>query len=234
MKAVERVIVYRRTSTKSQNNGLSAQENDIARYLKATGAIRLNTYEEQESGKIRTSERPALAQAIAECKAMKATLLCGKVDRAGRRRADLLTLIDESGVKVAFADEPNASSLSIGIKAIVAHEEGLAISLRTKQALKVVKERLEKEGKRLGNPLGAKTFEAYRAEFGNKAACEGSKRAADEFAANLRPYIAAMIAKQMSNAAIADTLNAKAVPTRREGARWYETSVKNLRTRLAI
>jgi hypothetical protein len=43
-----------------------------------------------------------------------------------------------------------------------------------------------------------------------------------------------MVAKQMSNAAIADALNAKAVPTRREGARWYETSVKNLRTRLAI
>jgi DNA invertase Pin-like site-specific DNA recombinase len=230
MKAVERVIVYRRTSTKSQNNGLGAQENDIARYLATTGAIRLNTYEEQESGKIRSSERPALAKAIAECKAMKATLLCGKVDRAGRRRADLLNLIDESGVKVAFADEPNASSLSLGIKAIVAHEEGLAISLRTKQALAVVKSK----GVKLGNPLGAMTFEAYRAEFGNKAACEGSKRAADEFAANLRPYIAAMVAKQMSNAAIADALNAKAVPTRREGARWYETSVKNLRTRLAI
>ncbi len=52
----------------------------------------------------------------------------------GRRRADMLTLIDESGVKVAFADEPHASSLSIGVKAVVAHEEGEAISARTKAA----------------------------------------------------------------------------------------------------
>jgi hypothetical protein len=38
----------------------------------------------------------------------------------------------------------------------------------------------------------------------------------------------------MTNATIAAALNAKGVPTRREGAKWYETSVKNLRTRLAI
>lgn len=89
-------------------------------------------------------------------------------------------------------------------------------------------------GIKLGNPLGAKVFEAYRAEFGNKAAREGSKAKADEFANNLRSYIAAMVAQGMNNAAIAATLNAKGVPTRRESAKWYETSVKNLRTRLAI
>jgi hypothetical protein len=38
----------------------------------------------------------------------------------------------------------------------------------------------------------------------------------------------------MSNAAIATALNKKRVPTRREGGSWYETSVKNLRARLAI
>jgi len=230
LKSVDRVIVYRRTSTKNQNLGLEAQENAIARYLAMTGAERLNTYEEKESGKIRTSERPELAKAIAECKAMKATLLCGKVDRMGRKRADMLTLIDESGVKVAFADEPHASSLSIGIKAIVAHEEGEAISARTRAALAVAKAK----GVKLGNPLGAKTFEAYRFQFGNKAAREGSKRAADDFAANLRPYLVAMVGQGMNNVKIAAALNAKGVPTRREGAKWYETSVKNLRMRLAI
>jgi DNA invertase Pin-like site-specific DNA recombinase len=230
LKSVDRVVVYRRTSTRKQHLGLDVQERDIAAYLAMTGAQRLSTYEEQESGKIRSGERPQLSKAIAECKAMKATLLLSKVDRAGRRRADLLTLIDESGVKVAFADEPHASSLSIGIKAIVAHEEGIAISLRTKQALAVVKSK----GVKLGNPLGAKVFEAYRAEFGNKAAREGASRAADEFANNLRSYLVAMIGQGVSNAKIADALNAKGVPTRREGAKWYETSVKNLRARLAV
>jgi DNA invertase Pin-like site-specific DNA recombinase len=230
LKSVDKVVVYRRTSTRNQHLGLDVQERDIAGYLAMTGAQRLNTYEEQESGKIRSGERPELAKAIAECKAMKATLLCGKVDRMGRKRADLLTLIDESGVKVAFADEPHASSLSIGIKAIVAHEEGEAISARTKAALAVAKAK----GVKLGNPLGAKTFEAYRAEFGNKAAREGASRAADEFASNLHSYVVAMIGQGMSNAKIAAALNDKGVPTRREGAKWYETSVKNLRTRLAV
>lgn len=236
MQSATRVVVYRRTSTRKQNLGLDAQEADIARYLAATGAFRIATFEEQESGKVRSSERPELAKAIAECKAMKATLLCGKVDRMGRRRADMLTLIDESGVKVAFADEPHASSLSIGVKAVVAHEEGEAISARTKAALAAAKAK----GVKLGNPLGAKTFETYRAadkaagRAGNTAATKGAALAADQFAANLRPKIADMVANGKTNAQIAAALNEQGVPTLREGAKWYETSVKNLRVRLSL
>jgi DNA invertase Pin-like site-specific DNA recombinase len=236
LQAAERVVVYRRTSTRKQDLGLEAQEADIARYLAATGARRIATFQEQESGKVRSSDRPELAKAIAECKAMKATLLCGKVDRMGRRRADMLTLIDESGVKVAFADEPHASSLSIGVKAVVAHEEGEAISARTRAALAAAKAK----GVKLGNPLGARTFEAYRAAdkaaggAGNTAATEGAKRAADKFAANLRSKITTMVAEGKNNAQIAAAFNAQGVPTRRPGAKWYEMSVKNLRARLGL
>jgi DNA invertase Pin-like site-specific DNA recombinase len=243
LKSTERVVVYRRVSTESQRHsglGLAAQENLIAGYLAMTGAERLSTYEESKSGKIRTSERPELAKAIAEAKAMKATLLFSALSRTGRNRADVLTLIDESGVKVAFADEPHASSLSIGIKAVIADDEGKAISNRTKAALAVAKVRLEREGKRLGNPLGAKTFEKYREAdkaaggAGNSAATAGAKAKADEFANNLKSYIVAMVAEGKTNAQIAIALNAKGVPTRRDGAKWYETSVKNLVERLKI
>jgi len=148
----------------------------------------------------------------------------------------MLTLIDESGVRVAFADEPHASSLSIGVKAIVAHEEGEAISARTKAALAAAKAK----GVKLGNPQGAKPFEAYRAAdkaaggAGNTAATQGAKLAADKFAANLRPKIAAMIVDGKGNAQIAAGLNEQGVPTRREGGKWYEMSVRNLRTRLGL
>jgi DNA invertase Pin-like site-specific DNA recombinase len=232
----ERVVVYRRTSTKKQHLGLDAQEADIARYLAATGALRIASFEEQESGKLRSGERPELAKAIAECKAMRATLLCGKVDRMGRRRADMLTLIDDSGVRVAFADEPHASSLSIGVKAVVAHEEGEAISARTKAALAAAKAK----GVKLGNPLGARTFESYRAAdkaaggAGNSAATEGAKRAADRFAENLRSKLASLIASGKGNAQIAADFNESGVPTRRDGAKWYEMSVRNLRVRLGL
>jgi len=233
LKSVDRVVIYKRVSTEKQGRsglGLEAQEALIASYLATTGAVRLSSYQEAESGKKRVSKRPELSKALAECKAMKATLLVAALSRMGRNRAEILTLIDESGVKVAFADEPHASNLSIGIKAVVADDEGKAISYRTKAALAAAKAR----GVKLGNPNGARALKRYIRQNGNNAGCEGAMRAADEFAANLSSYLVAMIANGMNNAKIAAALNAKGVPTRREGAAWYETSVKNLRTRLAI
>jgi DNA invertase Pin-like site-specific DNA recombinase len=233
LKSVDRVVIYKRVSTEKQGRsglGLEAQESLIASYLAMTGALRLSSYEEAESGKKRVSERSELSKALAECKAMKATLLVAALSRMGRNRAEILTLIDESGVKVAFADEPHASNLSIGIKAVVADDEGKAISYRTKAALAAAKAR----GVKLGNPNGARALKRYIRRHGNDAGCEGASRAASEFAGNLRSIVAAMAAQGLSNANIADAFNAKAVPTRREGAKWYETSVKNLRTRLAI
>lgn len=233
LKSTERVVVYRRVSTEKQGRsglGLEAQEHLIAGYLAMTGAQRLRTYEESESGKKRISERPALSQALAECKAMKATLLVAALSRMGRNRAEILTLIDESGVRVAFADEPHASNLSIGIKAVVADDEGKAISYRTKAALAAAKKR----GIKLGNPNGARALKRYIRLNGNDAGCEGATRAADEFANNLRSKIAEMAGEGLSNAQMAAKFNADRVPTRREGAKWYETSVKNLRARLAM
>lgn len=233
LKSVDRVVVYKRVSTESQGRsglGLAAQEALISSYLAMTGAIRLSSYQEAESGKKRVSARPELSKALSECKAMKATLLVAALSRMGRNRAEILTLIDESGVKVAFADEPHASNLSIGIKAVVSDDEGKAISYRTRVALQAAKAR----GAKLGNPNGARALKRYIRANGNGAGCEGATRAADDFAANLRGIIATMTTQGMTNATIAAALNAKGVPTRREGAKWYETSVKNLRTRLAI
>lgn len=233
LKSTERVIVYRRVSTQKQGRsglGLEAQENLIAGYLAMTGAERLNTYEEAESGKKRVSKRPELSKAITECKAMRATLLVAALSRMGRNRAEILTLIDESGVKVAFADEPHASSLSIGIKAVVADDEGKAISYRTKAALVEAKKR----GVKLGNPNGARALKRYIRKSGNGAGCQGAMRAADDFANNLKSYVYGMIQDGMTNAQMAVLLNEKHVPTRREGAKWYETSVKNLRERLSL
>jgi DNA invertase Pin-like site-specific DNA recombinase len=233
LKSVDRVVVYKRVSSQKQGRsglGLEAQEALVASYLAMTGAARLSSYQEAESGKKRVSERPELSKALEECKAMKATLLVAALSRMGRNRAEILTLIDESGVNVAFADEPHASNLSIGIKAVVADDEGKAISYRTKAALAAAKAR----GVKLGNPNGARALKRYIRKHGNDAGCEGAIRAADAFASNLRSYIAGMVKREMSNAQMAVELNTRGVPTRREGAKWYETSVKNLRARLAI
>ena len=89
---------------------------------------------EVESGKVRSADRPQLQAAIALARAKRATLCVAKLDRVGRRAADVLNLLNDAKVTVAFADSPNASQLQIGILAVVAEEEARAISARTKAA----------------------------------------------------------------------------------------------------
>jgi hypothetical protein len=79
------------------------------------------------SGKVRSSDRPQLQAAIALARAKRATLCVAKLDRVGRRAADVLNLL----VTVAFAASPNASQLQIGILAVVTEEEARAISAGT-------------------------------------------------------------------------------------------------------
>jgi len=56
---------------------------------------------------------------------MRCQALCvAKLDRVGRRAADVLKLRDDSRLWVVFADSPKARPLQLGILAVVAEEEG--------------------------------------------------------------------------------------------------------------
>jgi DNA invertase Pin-like site-specific DNA recombinase len=158
---------------------------------------------------------------LAPCKRPAESIRC--------RAADVLNLLNEAKVTVAFADSPNASQLQIGILAVVAEEEARAISARTKAALAAAKAR----GTRLGNPDGAAVLARYRAAHGNRCAAEGARKSADEFARQIQAFIEPLVAAGLSDAAIADALNADGIQTRR-GARWYETTVRRIRKRLAV
>lgn len=227
-----KIVAYYRVSTQKQGRsglGIEAQKRAVADYAAFHGATVVADFTEVESGRKRSQERPQLQAAIALAKAKRATLCVAKLDRVGRRAADVLRLLDDSRVRVVFADSPHASQLQIGIMAVVAEEEARAISSRTRAALAAARAR----GVKLGGPNGAAPLRAYAALNGNRAATEGATRAADEFAADVGPYVAAMIGKRMSDVAIAGALNAEGIETRR-GARWHEMSVRRLRARLAI
>jgi DNA invertase Pin-like site-specific DNA recombinase len=226
-----KIVALFRVSTQRQGHdglGIAAQKSAVATYAAATGATVVAEFTEVESGRKRSQERPQLQAAIAMSKAKRAVLCVAKLDRVGRRAADVLKLLDDSRVRVVFADSPNASPLQLGILAVVAEEEARAISARTKAALAAAKAR----GVKLGGRNGAAPLLAYAALNGNRAATEGATRAADEFAADVGPYISAMIDKRMSDVAIAAALNAEGIETRR-GGRWHEMSVRRVRARLA-
>ena|ERR1700731_2050700 len=223
------VVSYTRVSSRKQRAdglGMAAQDTLIAQYVEARSARVIDSFSEVRSG---LKQRPALRAAIAKARATRSILLCAKLDRFGRRASEVLTLLDKSRIKVVFADTPDASDLQLGIMAVVAQEEARAVSVRTRAALQAARKR----GVKLGGPNGAAPLLAYIAANGNAAAAAGARSKADEFARDLADFVAPMIRKGMSNADIADALNADGIAPRREGARWHRGTVARLRARLA-
>ena len=212
-------ISYLRVSTDAQGQsglGLEAQRQAVADYLNGGSWTLIDEFVEVESGK--RNDRPVLADAIAAARKAKATLVLAKMDRLGRRASYVLNLLDNSGIDFRFVEMPHASKLEIGIRAVVAEEEGRAISARTKAALAAAKAR----GVKLGNP----DFAAARAK-----GIAMKKAAADERAESLLPVIRelqAAGAKTLRDLAAA--LNARDIPTPR-GGKWYASSVRNVLVR---
>jgi DNA invertase Pin-like site-specific DNA recombinase len=229
-KAVK-VVTYKRVSRQSQGLdglGMAAQQKLLDAYVANNNARVIGEFEEVKSG---LKARPALKAAIAKARATRSVLLIAKLDRAGRRASEVLTLLDRSDVKVVFADMPNASALQLGILAVVAQEEARAISVRTKAALAVARE----NGMKLGGPNGAAPLVAYVKKHGNVAATQGGIRAADKYAREVvGPYLETLTRTGMTDAAIATTFNVEGIETRREGGVWYKTSIRRVRVRLGL
>jgi DNA invertase Pin-like site-specific DNA recombinase len=235
MAKAPKIVALYRVSTRQQGDsglGLAAQRKVVADYVAATGAVVMAEFEEIESG--RAKERPELEKAIAKAKAHRATLCMAKLDRAGRVASEVLSLLDRPGLKVVFADNPNAGRLTLGVLACVAQEEAEAISTRTKAALAAAKER----GTVLGNPNGARALLRHQAKErakglkGNEAGVIAAKICASDFARTVWSEIQPLIGT-MSEAAIAAHLNENGPPTRREGGRWHIMSVRRIRARMA-
>jgi DNA invertase Pin-like site-specific DNA recombinase len=227
-----KIIAYYRVSTWKQGRsglGLEAQEKAVADYAARQGAVIVDSYKEVESGRMLTQDRPELAKAIKMAKARRAVLVVAKLDRVGRKAADVLRLLDQPGLTVVAADSPDAKRLETGMRALFAEEEAEAISVRTKAALAAAKAR----GKKLGNNDGGRALLEYKAKYGNDSGCIGARKKATQFADQMRPVFEPLIEAGLSDGAIAKALNDDGVPTRREGGQWHETSVRRLRARLA-
>jgi DNA invertase Pin-like site-specific DNA recombinase len=227
---MQKLVSYIRVSTSRQGSsglGLDAQRQAVKQYAATTGATITKTCTEVETGKLNT--RPELTKALHLAKVTGATLVIAKLDRLSRNAAFLMALQD-AGVKFIAADMPQANNLTIGIMALVAQQEAEAISRRTKEALQQAKERLAKEGRRLGNPNGAAAL--LRAAKGNTAAVSAIKAKAANHAANLLPVIEVLRAEGITSlGGIASELNERGMLTPR-GGKWHKTSVSNLLARL--
>ena len=135
-------VSYLRVSTKRQGEsglGVEAQREAVTTYLNGGRWRLVEEFVEVESGK-RDDNRPELEKAFAACRVYNAKLVIAKLDRLSRDAHFLLGL-DKAGVEFVAVDMPHANRLTVGVVALVAEQEAVAISQRTKAALAAAKAR---------------------------------------------------------------------------------------------
>jgi DNA invertase Pin-like site-specific DNA recombinase len=218
-------IAYYRVSTDKQKRsglGLDAQREAVRNFLNGGRWQLSGEFTERESGK--RDDRPALAQALAMCRVMNATLVVAKLDRLARNTQFLLTVVNQSGDRgVVFCDLPTIPEGPTGKflltqMASVAELEAGLISQRTKAALQAAKARGQVLGCRNGN------IAAY-AKRGNKASATLRGAKAEERAEAILPIIEAIKAEgNASLRQIAAALNERGITTTR-GGEWSSVQV---------
>ncbi|MDQ2835580.1 MAG: recombinase family protein [Acidobacteriota bacterium] len=218
-----RFIAYYRVSTDSQGEsglGLEAQRQAVRQFV--TGDL-AGEYTEVESGK-RHTNRPQLAQALAECRKRKATLVIAKLDRLARNVYFISGLM-ESGVDFTAVDMPTANRLTIHILAAVAEHEREMISERTKAGLAAAKREIAANGFRVSRNSGlvySKHGNPRLEEARAKAlALNHSQRAATETSTLIADWRRA----GKTYRAIANGLNRLNIPSPRS-RQWHASTVR--------
>lgn len=235
-------VVYLRVSTKRQGDsglGLDAQRKAVSDHLNGGGWTVCGEYVEVEGGK-QDKNRPELHRAIAACRVYGAKLLIAKFDRLSRDAHFLLGL-EKAGIEFVACDNPHANRLTVGIMALVAEEEGRAISARTKAALarkrdfyaKLTDEQRQEllaagRATQLGGDRGAILSAEAKAKGVHVRKAKAQNRAAD-----LAPILEDIRAAGATTLqAMADGLNAKGIPTAR-GGKWGPVQVMRVEKRVA-
>lgn len=215
---MKQFVVYFRVSTRRQGDsglGLDAQRRDIDLYLDTYAEVPfevLGEFTDIESGA--NGDRPELWKAIELAEKTGATLLVAKLDRLSRKVSFISTVMDRKRLSLTVATMPHADKFQLHIYAALAEQEREFISLRTKQALALLKG----TGKLGGNR-------------GNiDKANEAARAVADAHAAKVMDTIRPLRDAGRTLQQIADTLNRSGVTTSR-GGKWYPTTVKNVLAR---
>jgi DNA invertase Pin-like site-specific DNA recombinase len=221
-------VAYFRVSTGRQGKsglGIEAQREAVKTYLNGGDWQIVDEHTEVESGK--RSDRPALEKALASARLHRASLVVSKVDRLTRSVAFLSRLL-EAGVDVRFADLPQIEGATgrfmLQQMVAVAELEAGMISARTKAALAAAKKR----GTVLGGFRGKVPTAKHR-----RLSAEVRQRGADGRASDLATTIETLrAAGATSLRAIADGLNAQAIPTARGNGQWSAVQVARVLDRI--
>lgn len=222
-----RATIYLRVSTDEQTEsglGLESQEATARKWCAAHGLIVAAVYrDEGVSGTVPADKRPGLTDALASL-ARGGVLVAARRDRFARSVA-IAAVVEETarraGASVATPDAPESDDPFAGamrsMMDVFAQLERALIASRTKAALAVKRARGEKTG---GDaPIGFGV-----GEDGRRLVADPDETRALELVRQLR-------GDGLSIRAIAERMNANAVPAR--GGRWHATTVARLLARAA-
>lgn len=211
------VALFRVSTTRQGESGLGleAQRETVRRFASSRGLQIISEHTEVESGRKTDIDRPQLAEALATCRKLGATLVVSRLDRLGRN-AEFLLRLQNGNVDFVCCDSPNVDRFTVGILALVAQRERELISERTKSALAAAKKR--------GVVLGTKNPDRQV-----RLMWAASTRAKESFQEKVRPIV-----REIQNAGcttlqeIADCLNRRGIPTRRSGGKWHPATVSRV------
>lgn len=218
-------VVYYRVSTGKQGRsglGLQAQKDSVSAWLNGGKHKVVAELQEIESG--RHVNRPQLAEALRLCRVYGATLLVAKQDRLSRSAAQILGMLDKSSLPFVCVDDPNTTRLNVGIKALIAEDEALKASIRTKQALKVARER----GRRLGGQRGDWRVSSVSAH-GHAASLKKRRENAQSYTDDMKTVFADLKSKGITTlTGMAEELNRRGIKTPRGLYNWQPVQVQRV------
>lgn len=213
------VITYLRVSTNRQGKsglGIEAQRSLLARFVEGEDMAIETEFVEVETGKGSDAldRRPQLSAALALARKLKCPVVVAKLDRLSRDVHFISGLMTHRVPFVVAELGADADPFMLHIYAALAEKERALISRRTADALAVKKA----SGIRLGNPTNLARAQALGAQ--------ANTAQAQRFAANIQPVIEAIRNSGVeSHCGIAAALNARGVPTARNG-RWHPATVR--------
>lgn len=218
---MKRYVAYYRCSTRKQGQsglGLDAQREAVKRFI-ADGVL-MAEFEEVESGT--RADRPALDNALRECRMRGATLVIAKLDRLSRSVSFISRLMEE-GADFVAVDMPSANRFTLHIMAAMAEQEREMISHRTKVALQAARER----GVVLGGRRGSCRIEDHSQAGRLHSSAVRSRRAMVRAAEYVRVVDDIRATGVSTLRGIARELNARSIAAPRGGL-WSAAQVSRL------
>ena len=204
----EKFVGYYRVSTKKQGeSGLSleGQRKEVREFASKHGEL-VDEFEDVVSGG--NNNREGLNQAIKLAKRVKGKILIYRLDRFSRRVSFISSFL-EQGIGLKIVDMPNTDTFQLHIHSAVSEEERRKCSLRTKEALKVARER--------GIELG---------KYG-KILSKHNHDQAMKFACKTLSLIKSKYEMGVGYTRICNELNERGIKSWR-GGKFYPSTVKNM------